>query len=312
MNSCKRNVSGIKESAKKKRLQTIAKAEEGIKQLIRQSKPITFEAVAEVSGVSRAWLYKEPEIKTRIEYLRNQQQSKKSVPPDQRASEASNAAKAKALLQEIKKLRAENQGLRHHIEEILGRSIYADEQAERYKKEAEVLKVKNAELEQQLEECRCCKVEAPVSPPHNSKVTSLKQNRMGQSGISDKIKQQQVALGIQLNSTLTKTIKSTASEEIVLFAIQALSEAIERGNIENPGGWLNAAIKDGWMPSEKHLPGEKTERDIFKEWFDLAYKKRLVLAATKGDDGQMYVYTIDGAPLSFKQMLSDYPIEKLK
>lgn len=67
-----------------------------------------------------------------------------------------------------------------------------------------------------------------------------------------------------------------------------------------------------WMPSEKHLPGVTAERDVFKQWFDLAYKQRLVLAATKGDDGQMYVYTKDGAPLPFKQMLAEYPVEKLQ
>lgn len=43
------------------------------------------------------------------------------------------------------------------------------------------------------------------------------------------------------------------------------------------------------MPNEKSLPYDKVERDIFKQWFDLAYKQRLVLASTKGDDGRMYV-----------------------
>ena len=34
---------------------------------------------------------------------------------------------------------------------------------------------------------------------------------------------------------ITKTIKSAASEEIVLFAIEALSEALEHGVIKTPG-----------------------------------------------------------------------------
>jgi len=61
--------------------------------------------------------------------------------------------------------------------------------------------------------------------------------------ISDKIKQL-VALGIKLNSTLTKTINS-ASVEIVLGAIEALKEAMDNGDIQRPGGWLNTAIRDG-------------------------------------------------------------------
>lgn len=84
------------------------------------------------------------------------------------------------------------------------------------------------------------------------------------------------------------------------------------GSIERPGGWLKRAIEDGWIPNEKHLPQDKVERDIFKEWFDLAYKQRLVLASTKGNDGQMYVYNLDGVLLPFEQMWADYPLDKLK
>ena len=54
------------------------------------------------------------------------------------------------------------------------------------------------------------------------------------------------------------------------------------------------------------------ERDTFKEWFDLAYKQRLVLASTKGEDGQMYVYNIDGVLLPFVQVLADHPLDTLK
>lgn len=54
------------------------------------------------------------------------------------------------------------------------------------------------------------------------------------------------------------------------------------------------------------------ERDTFKEWFDLAYKQRLVLASTKGEDGQMYVYNIDGVLLPFDQVLAKYPWDTLK
>ncbi|GAC1484479.1 MAG: hypothetical protein NVS2B14_21950 [Chamaesiphon sp.] len=87
---------------------------------------------------------------------------------------------------------------------------------------------------------------------------------------------------------------------------------MEHGDIQRPGGWLNTAIKDGWMPNEQHLPQQKAERVIFKEWFDLAYKQRLVMASTKGDDGQMHVYTRDGVSIPFEQMLTEYPLEKLK
>lgn len=98
--------------------------------------------------------------------------------------------------------------------------------------------------------------------------------------------------------------------ELVLLAIQALKEALEHGNVKRPGGWLNRAIQDGSMPNETTLPIDKVERDIFKQWFDLAYKQRLVLPSTSCDNGRMYVFTVDGLRLSFEQMLAEYPQRK--
>lgn len=90
-----------------------------------------------------------------------------------------------------------------------------------------------------------------------------------------------------------------------------MKEALEHSNVERPGGWLNKAIQNGWIPNEKNIPQDKVEREIFNQWFNLAYKQRLVLTSTKGDDGQIYVYKIDGVRLSFKQMLAEYPLETL-
>ncbi len=54
-----------------------------------------------------------------------------------------------------------------------------------------------------------------------------------------------------MNPNFSKTIKS-ASEDVVLNAIEALKEAISNGNVEKPDAWLNKAIKEGWLPTEKH------------------------------------------------------------
>lgn len=66
------------------------------------------------------------------------------------------------------------------------------------------------------------------------------------------------------------------------------------------------------MPNEKHLPDSKVERDIFNEWYNLAKNQKLIMASSKGEDGQLYVYTLEGIPVLFKQMLAEYPLEKLK
>jgi len=120
-------------------------------------------------------------------------------------------------------------GLRRVNEGIAGRLYHlqgADDLAER-------LKVRT-NLKQQLDECRHRYTEPPATPPENHKVTPLDKKRAGgRSNISDEIKQQLTALEVPLNSTLTKTIKS-ASEEIVLNAIEAFKEAMVTDNIEKP------------------------------------------------------------------------------
>jgi hypothetical protein len=113
-----RNTSGLKEAQHKKRLSALARAEEGIKKLLREGKPVNFESVAEVGGVSRAWLYRQPELKERIEHLRGHKPAK--LPLQQRASDASKEAMIAALRQQLKELRSENQELKRQIEVVYG------------------------------------------------------------------------------------------------------------------------------------------------------------------------------------------------
>lgn len=174
----------------------------------------------------------------------------------------------------------------------------------------EILKAENLKLTEQLDDCRRQREISPVSePPVDNKITSLDKKRTERSDISDKIKSELTSLGIKLNTTLSKTIKS-ASTELVLSAVEALKEAMASGNIERPGGWLNAAIKDGWKPNEKYL--KKGEWATFNEWFNLAKKQGLIMASTKGDDDKLYVFTPDGTRLPFEEMLNLYPLDILR
>lgn len=115
-----RNVSGIKESAQKKRLATFARAEEGIKKLLREGRHISFASVAQTAGVSTAWLYQQPELVERINHLRGQKSQQRQQPSSQRASDASKDAMIAALRQQVKELRTENQALNEQIEVAYG------------------------------------------------------------------------------------------------------------------------------------------------------------------------------------------------
>ncbi len=302
------NPDGLRSAAEQKKNEALERTNKAISQMVKQGKKINFQTVAEAAGVSVAYLYKYDEIKQRIDQLRKQQSSIKGLPPKQETSDESKKAIVANLKKRISDLQAEVRGLRDHIEVAEGRAFAVLN----LQQQVEALKAENSKLKEQLNECLRQAENLPTSTPlADSKVTSLDSRRAKMSDISDKIKSELAYLGIDLNTSLIKTIKS-ASKEIVLSAIEALKEAMASGVINKPGGWLNKAIKDGWMPNEKHLPKDKVERDIFKEWFNLAYKQRLVLGSTKGNDGQLYVYTVDGVSLPFEQMLAEHPLEKLK
>lgn len=307
-----RKIEALQEAAASKARESAERVEKALERMIKQGQIITFKSVATAANVSPAYLYKQSDLRNRIETLRDQhkQRSKPKQPP--LASDNSKAVIIYNLREENKRLRADIDGLRRVNESLTGR-LY---QLQGTSDLAERLRTENESLKQQLDEyCHQAEIQPDSILSGNSesfKVASLDKKRTQRSSvISDKITSELAQLGIPLNSTLTKTIKS-ASVEIVESAIEALKEAMAIGEIERPGGWLNKAIRDGWIPNEKHLPQNKVERDIFKEWFGLAYKQRLVLASIKGDDGQLYVYTTEGNPLPFKQMLAEYPLEKLQ
>lgn len=118
-----RNTSGIKAAAQKKREAAFAKTEDAIKKLLKEKKPINFESVAQTAGVTRAWLYKQPELRSRIEALRIQQDPKKELPVEIKASDASKTALIAELRRQNKELRSENQKLKRELEQAYGQVL---------------------------------------------------------------------------------------------------------------------------------------------------------------------------------------------
>lgn len=300
------NPDGLRSAAEQKKNDALERTDKAISQMVFEGKKINFHTVAVAAGVSVAYLYKYDAIKQRIDQLRKQQSPIKGIVQKQGASVDSKIAIITTFKERIKKQELEIKGLREHIEVTQGIAMQVPE----LKQQIESLKSENLKLRAALDECRKQREALPTSEPStDNKVTSLDKKRIERSDVSDKIKSELDSIGIKLNTTLTKTIKST-SGEFVLSAIQALKEAMASGNIERPGGWLNAAIKDGWKPNEKYV--KKGEWTSFNEWFTLARKQGLIVASTKGDDDKLYVFTPDGTRLPFDQMLNLYPLDLLR
>lgn len=129
MPSWKRNTSGLREAGLKKRTEAILRTEEAIKTLLKEGKPITFNAVLTRSGVSKSWLYGQSELRDRIESLRQQTQSLSPKPPVAKASDKSKDTMITALREQIKALRTDNKALEQQLEVAYGLANNEDVEA---------------------------------------------------------------------------------------------------------------------------------------------------------------------------------------
>lgn len=117
-----RNTEGLKAVARQKQLGTAKKVDEAIQRLIKAKSKINFNSVSMEAGVSKAYLYKNTEIQTRISALRNQQ--KELLSPGQVKREMSDKSKdvlIAAIQQKIKILKEENERLKKEAETLRGR-----------------------------------------------------------------------------------------------------------------------------------------------------------------------------------------------
>jgi len=135
-----RNTEGLKEFAKKKNQETIAKVNKAIDKLkCSKTKAINFKTVAEEAGVSKATLYNNDILKERILSLRA---IEKGIPNGDIVATPKDKIqvkdeKIKKLYEEVKKLKADKQNL---IIQLIDMEGLKDEN-KRLKEQIEKLKV---------------------------------------------------------------------------------------------------------------------------------------------------------------------------
>ncbi|MCA1706119.1 MAG: DUF6262 family protein [Actinobacteria bacterium] len=98
----------------------IGRARAAIDEFDRATQSPTFAAVARAAGVSRSWLYDQPDIRDAIIRLRRERPTETSVPSVQRTSPASLRQRLDESRTEIARLRAENGVLRDQLARRLG------------------------------------------------------------------------------------------------------------------------------------------------------------------------------------------------
>ena len=102
---------------------TRARAVQALRELDRSGAPVTFAGVAQTAGISRSWLYTQPDISSQIRRLRQETNDAGfagAIPAGQRATDASLRARLTTALDRNKQLADENARLRRQLARALG------------------------------------------------------------------------------------------------------------------------------------------------------------------------------------------------
>ena len=105
----------LSEAAARRHELTRSRTVQALRELDRSGTPVTFAGVAKAAGVSRSWLYTQPDISSQIRRLRQNTSSVGSagaIPAGQRTTDASLRARLTAALGRNRQLTDDNARLR--------------------------------------------------------------------------------------------------------------------------------------------------------------------------------------------------------
>ena len=251
-----RNTDGLKAHAQQKRAETIERTEKAIQQLIKDKQRINFNTVAEAAGVSKAWLYDEPDMRERIAHLRKQAIPKTPINPKGKMSLESQSSTIDTLRRRIGQLESENKELTAKIKAAYSLAPQLQLSESNRKR----LEEENKKLRQQLESFKQNALEPPVEEtqgsltktvPSKSKILSFPGGRKDElQPYLDALE----AMSVKLTSSLMEKIYSKPTQ-VTIDATEALEQAIDltrqRGEtIRNPTGWFSNAIDLEWTKNQ--------------------------------------------------------------
>ena len=114
-------VDRLREAAQAWHEATLRRATTALQRLARRGEPVTFRRLAETAGVSRSWLYRQPQLRDEITRLRDTTAGRPgNLPSNERATTDSLRQQLRTYRDEVSRLRAENQELRDQLARHLG------------------------------------------------------------------------------------------------------------------------------------------------------------------------------------------------
>ncbi len=313
-----KRIAVLNETQEKRRREFLERTEKAIIKLSQTNQKLSFANIAREAKVSISYLYKYPEIKERIKYLRRQQEENAKPVKPQLRTEKSSQAIINQLKNRIKTLDADKKELTKQNEALTGRlyslgntqDIIARLNGENDRLKTELEKLR-AELEATQKELNNCQQRLLSNNP---KITSLEEKRTKQSTtdeISDELKSQFSDVGIRLNKTLIKLIVS-APESQVINALSVVKETLAVGKVKSKAGLFRKALEEAWTPNESDEQREgNAVRSSIAEWYDLARSYGIVIGCRE-EDGVMMVQENTGHWYQFEEFSGKWTLEYLK
>ena len=120
-----RNTAGMMAHAQQRKEQKRKRVESAITSLLREQKPVNFNTVAKAAQVSKASLYSQPDLRERIEALRQQGVEQIVRERTTRAAGKTDASRDLVILakdRRIKELEAENHMLQRQLKTALAKA----------------------------------------------------------------------------------------------------------------------------------------------------------------------------------------------
>ena len=121
----KRNTAGIAAHAQNRKEQKRKGVEDAIAALLREQKPVNFNIVARTAHVSKAYLYSQPDLRERLEALRQQGVEQMVRERATRVADKTDASRDLIILakdRRIKALEEENHKLQRQLKTALGKA----------------------------------------------------------------------------------------------------------------------------------------------------------------------------------------------
>jgi chromosome segregation ATPase len=313
-----KRIAALNKTQEQRRQECLEKTEKAIVKLSQINQKLSFANIAREANVSISYLYKYPEIKDRIKYLRRQQEENAKPVKPQLRTEKSSQTVINQLKNRIKVLDADKKELTKQNEALTGR-LYSlgntqdmiarlNSENERLKNEVEKVR---AELQATQKELDSCQQRLVSSNPKIASIEEKRSNKSTIDEISDELKSQINDVGIRLNKTLIKLIKS-APELQVINALSVVKEALAVGKVKSKAGLFRKALEEGWQPNKSNVEREiNVIKSSFAEWYDLARSYGIVIGCRE-EDGVMMVQENTSNWYKFEEFSVKWTLEYLK